>query len=172
MKTALRLSFPMLVAIAFLTFTLQLFSPTPLMSCFIILSMVIALLAACYAYSKLRLRFDKRFSLRVSNVVIFSIVMFLVFIALLACFEEFYIHFFTVPSSDMPGMQRYIYPGNSGMGFADGFRLLPKNMLEMTILGGSVGLLWGLIWTGIEVFTERKKAGLTSASSQRATARG
>lgn len=165
MKTALRLSFPMLVAFAFLVFTLHLFGPCPLMSYLIIFSMVIAMLASCFTYYKLRTRFDQCFLLRVFNIVISSLVLFLVFQALLACFEEFYIHFFTVPSSDMPGMERYIYPNNSGMGFADGFRLLPKNIFLMSIFGGAVGLFWGLFWTGIEAFTERKKARLTSAAS-------
>ncbi len=155
----------MLVAIAFLYLTLTLFCPDTLMSNLIILSMLMAMLASWFAYSQLRTRFDQCFLLRVVNIVISSLVLFLVFQALLACFEEFYIHFFTVPSSDMPGMERYIYPGNSGMGFADGFRLLPKNIFEMSIFGGSVGLLWGLFWTGIEAFAERKKARLTSAAS-------
>jgi hypothetical protein len=41
--------------------------------------------------------------------------------------------------SDMPGMERYIYPGNSGAGFADGVAAPLTTLRNFSILGVTVG---------------------------------
>ena len=41
--------------------------------------------------------------------------------------------------SDMPGVERYIYPGNSGRGFADGVTAPLRTLRNFGILGAVVG---------------------------------
>ena len=92
-----------------------------------------------------------------ATTLTFCLIMACSFAGFWAISEELYINFFSRPSSDMPGIERHIYPGNSGMGFARGFHELHRSLRDAVVSAAILAILWTPMSFGLFVIVEKRK---------------
>ena len=162
----LTLAGPVAAAIAFLRFAYSIGQPTDLMFSLIVLSLLFALGIAFVAVHKHIARSPQFWRIGITSLE-FCLVMACSWAVFWAISEELYIHYFIGVSSDMPGIERYIYPGNSGMGFARGIRELPRSLCEASLAAGILAILWTPVAFGLfALCNPRSKNGQPTASTK------
>lgn len=98
-------------------------------------SLILALPAAGFVVHRIRLR-------GLLSTILSTVMFFLLWSLLWAGAEELYIHLFTMSEKGADGW-RYIYPGDSGMGYADGFVHYHRNVVPVLMAGALIGAVWG-----------------------------
>lgn len=138
MKIVPHLILPFAFAVVFLWWSLTIFQAAQLIEMLLIASLVAAFILTTLAIRAIPL---SGFLLSIVS----SVVLFFLWSLLWATAEEGYIHY-CVPlgsAEDGMGKSRYIYPGHSGMGDADGFMHYSKNLLPILGAGLLVGITSG-----------------------------
>ena len=95
----------------------------------------------------------------VARALVASGVTFVVWVTLWGVFEEGYIHFVVKPQGDwqeMPGVERFIYRGMSGGGFADGFSGIVGEVIIALCVAIPVALIDALLRVNLERMLERE----------------
>ena len=115
---------------------------------FIALSLLLAIAVALFAVRKNMVHRPTFWMIGITSLA-FCLIMACSFAVFWAMSEEFFIHVFVPPSAVMPGIERYIYPGNSGMGFARGLIDLHRSLWDATVAGIILGVLWTPISFGL-----------------------
>jgi len=152
----LTISGPVAVGIIFLRVIYFVGQPDAGMFTLIALSLLLAIAVAIVAVRPLIVPHPTFWTIGLTSPA-FSLIMACSFAVFWAMSEEFFIHVFTQPSALMPGIERYIYPGNSGMGFARGFSQLHRSLYDAGIAGIVVGVLWTPISFGLFAILGRPK---------------
>lgn len=137
MRVAVHLSFPIVCAVAYLWFSLGIFEADRGMEWLLWGSLVLAIAVAGFLVHKVRLE-------GLFLTVFATAVFFLTWSLLWASAEEFYIHQFTMEEQGTDGW-RYLYPGHSGMGYADGFVRYHQNVVPILLASLVIGTSWGTV---------------------------
>jgi hypothetical protein len=140
MKAIAHLTIPAVCAFAFLLWSLMLFQANQLVEGLLIGSLILA-----FVLSWLVVRAVPISGFRLS--VASSVGFFLLWSLLWATATEGYIFFCVAEGSTESGIgkSRYIYPGHSGMGYADGLvnyaKIIPAILLYSTVVGFISGIV-------------------------------